>query len=59
MISIENLSFIYTGGTKTLKNINLNIDKGFFSVLGASGCGKSTLCLTLNGLIPNEINGRF
>lgn len=57
MISIKNLSFSYDM-EPVLKNINLEIEKGFFSVVGSSGCGKSTLCLTLNGLIPHEIGGK-
>ncbi len=59
MLKIENLSFSYPSGEQVLKNINLELDKGFFSLVGASGCGKSTLCLTLNGLIPQEISGKL
>ncbi|TRZ55333.1 ABC transporter ATP-binding protein [archaeon] len=58
MISIKNLSFSYDK-EQILRDINLEIEKGFFSVVGSSGCGKSTLCLTLNGLIPHEIGGRI
>ena len=59
MILIKDLSFEYPGGEKILRNINLEIDKGFFSLVGVSGCGKSTLCLALNGLIPHEIGGKI
>ncbi|MCK4927445.1 MAG: ABC transporter ATP-binding protein [Candidatus Aenigmarchaeota archaeon] len=59
MILIKDLSFEYPGGEKVLRNINLEIDKGFFSLVGVSGCGKSTLCLALNGLIPHEIGGKI
>ncbi|MCK5063027.1 MAG: ABC transporter ATP-binding protein [Candidatus Aenigmarchaeota archaeon] len=59
MILIKDLSFEYSGDEKVLRNINLEIDKGFFSLVGVSGCGKSTLCLALNGLIPHEIGGKI
>ena len=59
MLEIKDLSFAYPLENKTLENINLKLEKGFFSLVGASGCGKSTLCLTLNGLIPNEISGKL
>ncbi|MCK5289538.1 MAG: ABC transporter ATP-binding protein [Candidatus Aenigmarchaeota archaeon] len=59
MIQITDLSFEYSGDEKVLRNINLEIDKGFFSLVGVSGCGKSTLCLALNGLIPHEIGGKI
>ncbi len=59
MLSIKNLSFRYPSGDLILDNINLGLERGFFSLVGASGCGKSTLCLTLNGLIPQEISGKL
>jgi len=59
MIQITDLSFEYLSDEKILRNINLEIDKGFFSLVGVSGCGKSTLCLALNGLIPHEIGGKI
>ena len=59
MLSIKNLSFRYPSGNLILKDINLGLERGFFSLVGTSGCGKSTLCLTLNGLIPQEISGKL
>lgn len=53
-IKIKNLnkSFpIAKGHVEVLKNINLNIEQGKFTILiGPSGCGKSTLLHTILGL---------
>ncbi|MBR3145619.1 MAG: energy-coupling factor transporter ATPase [Clostridia bacterium] len=54
IIEIKNVSFNYTEDDKTytvLKNINLSIEKGSFTViLGHNGSGKSTLAKLMNGL---------
>ncbi len=54
LIKTENLSKSFsTGGTlqHVLKNINLNLYKGDFTVImGASGAGKSTLLYALSGM---------
>lgn len=61
MIEIRDLHFKYHSQTdEVLKGVNLKIKKGeFVSIIGPSGCGKSTLCLTLNGIIPKTISGKF
>ncbi len=61
LIRIENLSFKYRRAKEyAVKDINMEVKKGeFIGILGASGSGKSTLCLTLNGIIPNSIQGEF
>ncbi|WP_456394615.1 ATP-binding cassette domain-containing protein [Thermococcus sp.] len=61
VVETEDLSFKYRRAREyAIKNINLKVRKGeFLGILGASGSGKSTLCLTLNGIIPNSINGKF
>lgn len=52
-IQIENVSKKY--GKKTvLKNINLNIRKGIFGLLGSNGAGKTTLMKCLVGLVKYE-----
>ncbi|MCU0653490.1 MAG: energy-coupling factor transporter ATPase [Candidatus Pacebacteria bacterium] len=56
-IEIIGFNFSYSGGKPVLRDINLEIGRGFFGLIGPSGCGKSTLCLALNGLIPHEIAG--
>lgn len=60
IIEIKNLTFQYDGNepntTPVLKNINLSVEKGSFTViLGHNGSGKSTLAKLLNGLLlPKE-----
>ncbi len=42
-IEISNLSFSYNSDKKTLRDINLTIEKGKkYAIVGKSGCGKST-----------------
>lgn len=51
MIQLKDVTKIYPNGTKGLKNINLNINKGeFVVVVGLSGAGKSTLLRSINRL---------
>lgn len=61
VVETEDLSFKYRRAKDyAIRDINLKVRKGeFLGILGASGSGKSTLCLTLNGIIPNSINGEF
>jgi ABC-type multidrug transport system ATPase subunit len=37
MLSIKNLNHTYPNGKQVLKNINLNIAKGLFDLLGPNG----------------------
>ncbi|MBD1382457.1 ABC transporter ATP-binding protein [Metabacillus arenae] len=59
MIEIRDFSCAYNDQAKQLlQQINLSIPFGqFVAVIGPSGGGKSTLCFSVNGLIPNEIEG--
>ena len=55
MIKVDNLNrYFYKGESRevhALKNINLNIESGEFSLLsGASGCGKTTLLNAIGAL---------
>ncbi|MGD0863941.1 MAG: ABC transporter ATP-binding protein [Rhizomicrobium sp.] len=43
MLKIQNLTHVYSGGTKALDNVNFEIDRGMFGLLGPNGAGKSTL----------------
>ncbi len=55
MIEISNLQKFY-GGTKVLRDINVEIDKGYiYGLLGVSGAGKSTLLRCINGLESYEV----
>ena len=60
-ISVNNLSWQYDGRSKpAISNISFDVEKGeFILILGSSGSGKSTLALCLNGLIPQEMHGKF
>ena len=50
-LSTENLSFTYPEGTRALKNINIEIEKGEkVAIIGPNGAGKSTLFSHFNGL---------
>ena len=53
MLELKGVHKTYGGKVKALKNINLHVEKGEFTVLlGLSGAGKSTLLRCINGLIP-------
>jgi ABC-type multidrug transport system ATPase subunit len=43
MLSIENLTHVYSGGVRALDNVSLEIGQGMFGLLGPNGAGKSTL----------------
>lgn len=56
-IEIHHVVKTYKSGTKALKGMSLNIDKGdFFALLGANGAGKTTLISILTGLV-NKTSG--
>lgn len=61
IITIEDVHFKYVGRkAEALQGVNLRIKKGeTLLLLGPSGSGKSTLALTMNGLIPHSVEGRF
>ncbi|WP_163335877.1 energy-coupling factor ABC transporter ATP-binding protein [Desulfopila sp. IMCC35008] len=56
IIEIDNLTHIFSDGTKGLNNINLTVTSGSFVVIaGSNGSGKTTLLRHLNGLLlPRE-----
>ncbi len=60
-ISVNNLTWQYDGRSRpAISNISFDVERGeFILILGSSGSGKSTLALCLNGLIPQEMSGKF
>ena len=52
IICIKNLHYSYPDGTKTLCDINLEIQRGeSLGIIGSNGAGKSTLLLHINGIL--------
>ncbi len=52
IISVKNLSKIYTSGVQALKNIDLEIRRGeIFALLGPNGAGKTTLISIICGIV--------
>ena len=56
LISIKQLSKVYSNDFKALNNINLDINKGeIFALLGPNGAGKTTLISIICGIVtPSE-----
>lgn len=60
-VQIENLTYFYPNReTPSLSGINLKIKQGrFIVIMGMNGSGKTTLALSLNGIIPQLLEGRM
>ncbi len=56
IIEVSNLSKVYAGGFRALKNIDLEIRRGeIFALLGPNGAGKTTLISVICGIVnPSE-----
>lgn len=60
VVSISDFYFKYLRSGLVLKNINLEIEKGSFTVIiGPSGTGKTTLCKAMTGIVPYYSGGDY
>lgn len=51
-INIKGLTVEFNNGTKGIDNLNLNIEKGIYGLLGENGAGKTTLMRVLTTILP-------
>ena len=51
-INIKGLTVEFNNGTKAIVNLNLNIEKGIYGLLGENGAGKTTLMRVLTTILP-------
>lgn len=59
-IKLNDFYFAYKKSDLVLKDINLSIRKGSFTVIvGPSGAGKTTLCKAMTGVVPFYSGGRY
>ena len=47
MLELQNVTHVYSNGTRALDDVSLRIPKGMFGLLGPNGAGKSTLMRTV------------
>ena len=60
VITFKDFYYAYQQEKLVLKNINLGIEKGSFTVIiGASGAGKTTLCKAITGIVPYYMGGSY
>ena len=60
VVTVSDFYFNYLRSDLVLKNINLEIEKGSFTVIiGPSGAGKTTLCKAMTGIVPYYSGGDY
>ena len=60
MLTIDNLTHVYAGGTRALDGVTIDIPRGMFGLLGPNGAGKSTLMRSIATLqTPSKGRIRF
>ena len=59
-VEFKNFHYAYNGGEVVLKDINVSVKEGSFTVLLVpSGAGKTTMCKAMAGIIPYYYGGRY
>jgi energy-coupling factor transport system ATP-binding protein len=60
VIEFKDFNFAYQNDKLVLRDINLAIEKGSFTVIiGPSGAGKTTLCKAITGIVPFYMGGSY
>ena len=60
MLELDDVSHVYSNGTRALDHVTLSIPRGMYGLLGPNGAGKSTLMRTVATLqAPTEGQIRF
>jgi energy-coupling factor transport system ATP-binding protein len=60
VIKISDFYYGYLNSDVILKDINLAIEQGSFTVIaGPSGAGKTTMCKAMAGIVPSYYGGRY
>lgn len=59
-VKFTDFYYAYLNSELVLKDINLEIKKGSFTIIaGPSGAGKTTLCKAMMGIVPTYYGGRY
>ena len=60
VINFKNFYYAYINDKLVLRDINLTVEQGSFTVvIGPSGAGKTTLCKAITGIIPYYMGGSY
>mgnify|MGYP002623338658 CR=1 FL=1 len=60
VVSVNDFYFKYLRSGLVLKNINIEVEEGSFTVIiGPSGAGKTTLCKAMTGIVPYYSGGDY
>lgn len=58
MLELQNVTHVYSNGTRALDDVTLSIPKGMYGLLGPNGAGKSTLMRTV-ATLQTPTSGRI
>jgi energy-coupling factor transport system ATP-binding protein len=60
VINFKDFYYAYINDRLVLRDINLAVEKGSFTVvIGPSGAGKTTLCKAITGIVPYYMGGSY